>query len=224
MSNRREKWQLTVVRHAGSGHPGSVAAGRDLSGKQVYLQDGGIVECKRFRQRGNLVIVNINRDTVVEFDRKEVDRCRTLLQSGKEHRHGKNAKPVAADGTTRCGEDDRQSVRQSRARAGKTSGRGDAQRPSLGGKGCTDCCQACAGQGGGRCCRKPVPAPAPAPMAKPAPTPPPAPVAMAKSLPGPRQRRQHRRGLLPRLTRQKWNGASAVNGNDDEARQRILRC
>lgn len=63
-------------------------------GKQVYLLDGGIVECKSFRQAGNLVIVKINRDTVIELERKEVDLRQTLLHDRKITWHKKSKKPA----------------------------------------------------------------------------------------------------------------------------------
>ena len=52
-------------------------------GKQVYLRDGGIIDCKSFWRRGSVVTVLINRDTLVEFDRKEVDMKRTFPAYGK---------------------------------------------------------------------------------------------------------------------------------------------
>jgi hypothetical protein len=52
-------------------------------GKQVYLRDGGIIDCKSFWRHGTVVTVLINRDTMVEFDRKEIDMKRTFPASGK---------------------------------------------------------------------------------------------------------------------------------------------
>lgn len=63
-------------------------------GKQVYLTDGGIVECKSFRQQGNLVVVNINRDTVIELDRTEVDLRRTFPRSGQKLQQRRSHKAV----------------------------------------------------------------------------------------------------------------------------------
>lgn len=65
-------------------------------GKEVYLTDGGIVDCKSFRLRGDLVIVNINRDTVIEFERKEVDLRRTLRHSGEKLQQGRRKRPDIA--------------------------------------------------------------------------------------------------------------------------------
>ncbi len=47
-------------------------------GKQVYLRDGGIIDCESFWRRGNMVMVKINRDTVVEFEQNEIEVRRTL--------------------------------------------------------------------------------------------------------------------------------------------------
>ena len=56
-------------------------------GKQVYLKDGSIVECESVWRRGDLIVVKINRDTLVEFERREIDLRRTSLPGGqKPHR------------------------------------------------------------------------------------------------------------------------------------------
>jgi hypothetical protein len=51
--------------------------------KEVYLRDGGVIECKSFWRKGNLVTVLINRDTIVDFDRKEINLKRTFHATGK---------------------------------------------------------------------------------------------------------------------------------------------
>jgi hypothetical protein len=51
--------------------------------RQVYLKDGGIVEAQSVRRQGGLVVVQVNRDTVVEFERSEVDLARTFRPAGK---------------------------------------------------------------------------------------------------------------------------------------------
>lgn len=60
--------------------------------KQVYLRDGGIVEAQSIRRQGNLIIVQVNRDTVVEFTRSEVDLRRTRLDGGKKPRRAVHKK------------------------------------------------------------------------------------------------------------------------------------
>jgi len=59
-------------------------------GKQLYLSDGGIIECKSFRLQGDQVIVLVNRDTLLELERKEVDLRRSFRHSGKKSRQHKN--------------------------------------------------------------------------------------------------------------------------------------
>jgi len=63
-------------------------------GKQVYLRDGGIVECQSVWLRGDLVVVKINRDTLVEFERKEIDLRRTHLAGGKKTHRVRHGKPA----------------------------------------------------------------------------------------------------------------------------------
>jgi hypothetical protein len=67
--------------------------------KQVYLRDGAIVEAQSVRMRGDLVVVTVNRDTVVEFLKSEVDLSRTFHPGAKrKHRHGhkKSCPPVSS--------------------------------------------------------------------------------------------------------------------------------
>jgi len=60
-------------------------------GKQVYLRDGGSVACESVWQRGSLIVVKVNRDTLVEFERSEVDLRRTFRANGKKaHRVSRN--------------------------------------------------------------------------------------------------------------------------------------
>jgi hypothetical protein len=56
-------------------------------GKQVYLKDGGIIDCESFWRRGNVVIVKINRDTMLEFERSEINVRRTFHETGKKSHH-----------------------------------------------------------------------------------------------------------------------------------------
>ena len=54
----------------------SAAFGRQQ--KTVFLKDGGMVDCESFWKEDGKVVVRINRDTIVTFDRSEVDLRRTL--------------------------------------------------------------------------------------------------------------------------------------------------
>lgn len=46
--------------------------------KSVFLRDGSELECESFRRQGNLIIVKVNRDVVVEFASEEVDLDKTF--------------------------------------------------------------------------------------------------------------------------------------------------
>ena len=61
-------------------------------GKQVYLQDGGIIECQSFWQRGDKVLVKVNRDIVAEFDRSEIDLQRTTHDPANKTMRAKRVK------------------------------------------------------------------------------------------------------------------------------------
>jgi len=65
-------------------------------GKQVYLKDGGIIECQSFWRHGDKVIVKINRDTMVDFQRNEIDARRTFHETGKKSHHVRQAKTAGA--------------------------------------------------------------------------------------------------------------------------------
>ncbi len=56
-------------------------------GKQVYFRDGGIIDCESFWQRGGQVIVKINRDTVLDLERSEIDMKRTFPETMKKSHH-----------------------------------------------------------------------------------------------------------------------------------------
>ncbi len=58
-------------------------------GKQVYLRDGGIIDCKSFKRSGNVVNVLVNRDTEVAIDLKEIDLKRTFHTYGEKSHHGR---------------------------------------------------------------------------------------------------------------------------------------
>jgi LPXTG-motif cell wall-anchored protein len=57
--------------------------------KEVYLRDGGIIECQKLWQANGKVMVLVNRDTLVELARDEVDLKKTF---GKKAVKGKKAK------------------------------------------------------------------------------------------------------------------------------------
>jgi hypothetical protein len=61
-------------------------------GKQVYLSDGSIIDCESFWRHGDQVVVKINRDTVLEFARNEIDTRRTFVNAGKKSRHVRHKK------------------------------------------------------------------------------------------------------------------------------------
>jgi hypothetical protein len=65
-------------------------------GKQVYLKDGGIIECESFWRHGEKVIVKINRDTVVDFQKSEIDARRTFHDTGKKSHHARQMKTAGA--------------------------------------------------------------------------------------------------------------------------------
>lgn len=65
-------------------------------GKQVYLKDGGIIECESFWRHDDKVIVKINRDTVVDFQKNEIDARRTFRDTGKKSHHVRQAKSAGA--------------------------------------------------------------------------------------------------------------------------------
>lgn len=65
-------------------------------GKQVYLSDGSIIDCQSFWRHGDKVVVKINRDTILEFARNEINERRTFVKAGKQSRHVKHKKSAAA--------------------------------------------------------------------------------------------------------------------------------
>lgn len=70
-------------------------------GKQVHLQDGGVITAESYWQRGEKVFVKINRDTVAEFDQSEVDLKQTAddpankVTRAKRQATAKETKPAA---------------------------------------------------------------------------------------------------------------------------------
>jgi hypothetical protein len=68
-------------------------------GKQVYLQDGGIIDAQSAWRHGNKVFVKVNRDIVAEFNPNEIDLRRTFPGSASPSRHLKRT-VSAADKST----------------------------------------------------------------------------------------------------------------------------
>lgn len=71
-------------------------------GKQVYLSDGSMIDCESFWRRGDKVVVKINRDTVLEFARSEIDERRTFVKAVKKPRPVKRKKIAAATATAKA--------------------------------------------------------------------------------------------------------------------------
>jgi len=65
-------------------------------GKQVFLSDGSIIDCESFWRSGDKVVVKINRDTVLEFAKNEIDERRTFVKAVKKTRPAKRKKIAAA--------------------------------------------------------------------------------------------------------------------------------
>ncbi|MGA7827414.1 MAG: DUF5684 domain-containing protein [Geobacteraceae bacterium] len=64
-------------------------------GKQVFMSDGSIIDCQSFWRHGDKVVVKINRDTVLEFVRSEVDTRRTFHKPAKKSRYMRYKKSAA---------------------------------------------------------------------------------------------------------------------------------
>ena len=62
--------------------------------KQVYQKDGGIIECESFRRQGNVVVVKINRDILIELPAGEIDLKRTFAKARKQPAHPRREKPA----------------------------------------------------------------------------------------------------------------------------------
>jgi len=60
--------------------------------KQVYQKDGGIIECESFWKRGDVVVVKINRDVVIELAASEIDLKRTFPKARKKPAHPRRGK------------------------------------------------------------------------------------------------------------------------------------
>ncbi len=58
-------------------------------GKQVYLRDGSIVDCQSFWKQGDKVMVKINRDVIVDFQKSEVNMKRTFHETAKKTHHAR---------------------------------------------------------------------------------------------------------------------------------------
>lgn len=57
-----------------------VAAAQARTMKEVYLRDGGIIECKKVWQANGKVMVLVNRDTLLDLSRSEVDLKKTFAK------------------------------------------------------------------------------------------------------------------------------------------------
>lgn len=56
------------------------AASQAKTPKEVYLKDGGIIECQKIWQANGKVMALVNRDTLVDFSRDEVDLQKTFVK------------------------------------------------------------------------------------------------------------------------------------------------
>lgn len=54
----------------------------------VYFTDGSMLECESFRRTTDQVVVKVNRDVVVAFEKSEVDLARTFPVKKKKKAHG----------------------------------------------------------------------------------------------------------------------------------------
>jgi hypothetical protein len=107
--------------------------------KQVYLSDGGIIECQSFRMVKGNVVVWVNRDSVIELSRGEVDMKRTFHRpkavgkGRKPHaiKHGVNARPMAQPLAKVPAPFPSDQTRPARAPASKTATRQQEAEPAL---------------------------------------------------------------------------------------------
>lgn len=67
--------------------------------ESVYLRDGGRVECESFWRKGDLVVVKVNRDVVVEFGTGEVDLKKTMRGHGQKTGRHLQQKATAVKGS-----------------------------------------------------------------------------------------------------------------------------
>ena len=56
------------------------ATAQAKTAKEVYLKDGGIIECQKVWQANGKVMVLVNRDTLVDFSSDEVDLRKTFAK------------------------------------------------------------------------------------------------------------------------------------------------
>jgi hypothetical protein len=52
-------------------------------GKEVYLQDGGIIDCESFWMHNNQIVVKVNRDVILIFESGEIDVPKTFHAAKK---------------------------------------------------------------------------------------------------------------------------------------------
>jgi len=67
------------------------AAGYCAPKKQVYLKDGGIIECRSFGLKNGKITVVVNRDVVLALTKGEVDMKRTFAPHPRKKKHKKPA-------------------------------------------------------------------------------------------------------------------------------------
>ncbi|HBA87135.1 MAG TPA: hypothetical protein DCZ75_03845 [Geobacter sp.] len=63
--------------------------------KQVFLEDGSVLDCESFWRRNGQLVVKVNRDIVLEFAPGEVDLRKTLQQAKRKTPHVKRKSPRA---------------------------------------------------------------------------------------------------------------------------------
>lgn len=158
-------------------------------GNQVYLTDGGIIECESFWSRGGQVVVKINRDVVIDLERSEVDLKRTFHPARKRTTRVKHEKAA-------------------RSKAPRLAVAPAAAVPAVAVAPAVAVTTVPASSAPEKAVKPtPSPAPAAAPVAQVAPAPAPAPVSAATDAV---QLSRHRllRLLLHRPTRQSWSAAA----------------
>jgi hypothetical protein len=79
-----------------------VSSGYAKQHKTVYLKDGGMIDCESFWTDAGRVVIKVNRDTVVDFARDEVDLKRTFRKKApRGKKHTAVAKSASATGKAR---------------------------------------------------------------------------------------------------------------------------
>ncbi len=55
-------------------------------GKEVFLRDGGTIDCEAFWKHNDQIVVKVNRDVILEFERGEIDIPKTFHSANKKPR------------------------------------------------------------------------------------------------------------------------------------------